>query len=107
MEELIGKCFLFINEEYVVEEVLLYGHRCVCRQMSDDTTKQFSCDYVKELILRYKDSLREREKDCDAIVFREEDEKELLERMLKFYMGNGSPSFKDLQIIFKFNKEFK
>lgn len=50
---MIGKMFLYDNEEWVVEELLLYGHRCKCRSYFSDRTKQFYCDFVQEQIENY------------------------------------------------------
>lgn len=50
---MIGKIFLYDNEEWVVEELLLYGHRCKCRSYFSDRTNQFYCDFVQKQIENY------------------------------------------------------
>lgn len=88
MQKLIGKSFLVDDEEWVLEEILLYEHRCVCRSYYSDRTKQFYCDYVKNKILKYEDDLKELEKDRNSIVIREESEKELLKKIIQYYNDN-------------------
>lgn len=79
---MIGKMFVYDNAEWVVEEILLYGHRCKCRSYYSDRTKQFYCDFVQEKIINYEQDLIEKHKIENAIVFKEEDEKELIKEVL-------------------------
>lgn len=56
-KNLVGKTFWCDNEEYIVEEVLLFGHRCIARNLNYDTTEQFYCENVIEWIKREEDKI--------------------------------------------------
>lgn len=56
-ENLVGKTFFCDGEEYIVEEILLFGHRCIARNLNYDTTEQFYCDSVAEWVKREKEKI--------------------------------------------------
>lgn len=56
-ENLVGKTFFCDGEEYIVEEILLFGYRCIARNLNYDTTKQFYCDSVAEWVKREKEKI--------------------------------------------------
>lgn len=51
-EELEGKFFKIDDEEWIVEEVLLYGYKCNARSLNYDTKKIFNCSYVNKHLIK-------------------------------------------------------
>lgn len=85
---MIGKMFLYNNEEWIVEEILPSGHRCYCRNYYSDRILPFYCDIVQKRIDSYEYDLMERTKKEKALVFKEEDEKILMKKIIKHYFFN-------------------
>lgn len=78
MKDLVNKTFLIDEEEWVVEEILLYDRRCRCRSYYSDRTDLFFCDYVKNKVASYNKDMKELNKNRNAIIIREDNEKSLL-----------------------------
>ena len=107
---MVGKVFIYDNEEWEVEEVLLYGKRCECRSYYSDRTKQFYCDFVQGQIANYKKDLEEKNKNENAIVFKEENEKELLRKIVAYYKDNvklSEMNEDEFEVISKIIKKIK
>lgn len=51
-EELENRYFKFENEEWIVEEVLLYGYKCNCRSLNTDKVKIFNCGFIAKCIVK-------------------------------------------------------
>lgn len=47
---LIGKSFIFDGEEYIIEEILSSGKRCIARNLNFNIKEQFYTDHVREFI---------------------------------------------------------
>lgn len=47
---LIGKIFVFDNEEYIIEGVFALGKRCIARNLNYNITEQFYTDNIIEWI---------------------------------------------------------
>lgn len=90
MNNLIDKIFILGDEEWVVEEILLYGHRCLCRSISSDSTQQFYCDFVERKIESYKEDLEKLENDMNAFVIKSKKDKDLLKKIFSSYCKNTS-----------------
>lgn len=82
MKSLVDKTFLIDEEEWVVEEVLLYDKRCRCRSYYSDRTELFFCDYVKNKVASYNKDMKELNKNRNAIIIREDNEKSLLFKII-------------------------
>uniref|UniRef100_UPI0031B599A1 hypothetical protein n=1 Tax=Clostridioides difficile TaxID=1496 RepID=UPI0031B599A1 len=92
MKNMVGKIFIFNQEEWTVEEVLLYEYTCICRNLNNDIKEYFRCEYVQDKIKSYDHDLKELEKDRDPIIIKEDDEKELLLKIIQFYKHNSNMS---------------
>lgn len=108
MKKLLGKSFFIKNEKWILEEVLLYGHRCVCRNYQSEEIQQFNCDFVKDRISKYEYDLRELDKDRNSIILREDEEKELLKKIIQYYKSSIKLSdipIDELDIILRIDKK--
>lgn len=55
---MIGKHFLHNGEEYVVDELILKGNRCICKNYDTDEYFEFYTDIVEKQIATYKEDLK-------------------------------------------------
>lgn len=88
MKDLIGKTFIYREDKWIVKEILLHGHRCICRNCNTNTTKQFYTHFIEECIAQYEYSLEQLEKKRYALVLKEDNEKALFKKMVKYYCDN-------------------
>lgn len=69
---MIGKHFLHNGEEYVVDELILKGNRCICKNYDTDEYFEFYTDIVEKQIATYKEDLKleklSKEKEVDEEV---------------------------------------
>lgn len=69
---MIGKHFLHNGEEYVVDELILKGNRCICKNYDTDEYFEFYTDFVEKQIATYKEDLKleklSKEKEVDEEV---------------------------------------
>ena len=69
---MIGKHFLHDGEEYVVDELILNGNRCICKNYDTDEYFEFYTDFVEKQIATYKEDLKleklSKEKEVDEEV---------------------------------------
>ena len=69
---MIGKHFLHDGEEYVVDELILNGNRCICKNYETDEYFEFYTDFVEKQIATYKEDLKleklSKEKEVDEEV---------------------------------------
>ena len=69
---MIGKHFLHTGEEYVVDELILKGNRCICKNYDTDEYFEFYTDFVEKQIATYKEDLKleklSKEKEVDEEV---------------------------------------
>lgn len=107
---MIGRVFIYNDGEWEVEEILLYGYRCRCRSYYSDRSTQFYCDFAQEKIMNYEQDLIEKNKNENAIIFKEENEKELLKKIVIYYKNNTKLSEideNDIEILSKIIKKVK
>ena len=50
-KELENKYFKFEDDEWVIEEVLIYGYKCNCRNLNTDRERIFNCCFVASRII--------------------------------------------------------
>ena len=69
---MIGKHFLHNGEEYVVDELILKGNRCICKNYDTDEYFEFYTDFIEKQIRTYKEDLKlkktSKEKEVDEEV---------------------------------------
>ena len=69
---MIGKHFLHDGEEYVVDELILNGNRCICKNYDTDEYFEFYTDFIEKQIRTYKEDLKlkktSKEKEVDEEV---------------------------------------
>ena len=84
-ENIINKCFVFADSEWIVEEIILYNFNCICRNIETDEERRFSLEFVDKKIKTYEKDLGKLIKKENAFCFEEDNEKELLRKIVKYY----------------------
>ena len=78
---MIGKHFLHNGEEYVVDELILKGNRCICKNYDTDEYFEFYTDIVEKQIATYKEDLKLEKLSKE----KEVDEQEILKKIILDY----------------------
>lgn len=55
---MINKHFLYNGEEYIVDELILKGNKCICKNCDTDEYFEFCTDIVEKQIKTYKEDLK-------------------------------------------------
>lgn len=88
MDNIFGKLFFIDEEEYEVLRLNLYGNEYICVSLMTDHEEHISKEFVELKVRSYEQDKLELEKEYEAVKFKEEDEKELLKKIIKDYDRN-------------------
>lgn len=78
---MINKHFLYNGEEYVVDELILQGNKCICKNYDTDEYFEFYTDFVEKQIKTYKEDLKLEKLSKE----KKDDEQEILKKIIMDY----------------------
>ncbi len=78
---MINKHFLYDGVEYVVDELILKGNRCICKNYDTDEYFEFYTDFVEKQIKTYKEDLKFEKLSKEKT----DDEQEILKKIIMDY----------------------
>lgn len=78
---MINKHFLHNGEEYVVDELILKGDKCICKNCDTDEYFEFYTDIVEKQIATYKEDLKLEKLSKE----KKDDEQEILKKIIMDY----------------------
>ena len=103
MNSVVGKLFFIDEEEYEVLRLSLYGEEYICVSLMTDHEEHISKEFVESKVRSYEQDKLELEKEYEAIRIKEEDEKELLKKIIRDYDKNKL-SIKELKTLINIYK---
>lgn len=92
MKHLIDKSIIIDKEEWVVEKITRDARMFICRRIFSTETQYIPVALVENLVKTFEEDYKELSKNKSAIIFKEDEEKELLKKIITYYNDNFDTS---------------
>lgn len=104
MKHLIDKSIIMDKEEWIVEEITKDARMFVCRRIFSTETQYVPVALVENLVKTFEEDSKELSKNKNAITFKENEEKELLKKIITYYNNNFDASMLTTEESYIFSK---